>query len=262
MSTAQDPPPDPYGHIVYRAQTSPEQQKDPKLWEAVKEHPKIGDLVTAHVALKEKLGRAVIIPNAEKPDPEELKTFRQQMGLPEKAEDYKFDTATYQEIEGVKEVVELARADSAGMGLTQAQAQKHFDSIMRLSKAGRDAVMKARKEAVDNYEPRLLELVGKDQEKATAAKNQFTAELIILGKMADRIKPGEGTALVKRLSAAGFLHDPVFTLIAAELQGLMGEEPFSQGGPAPREKADKGKQSVSKEFESHYGTRAKPRRRG
>ena len=250
------PPADPYASIVYRSQLSPDIREDKGIMEALKDSPKLNDLVKAHASMKGRMSRAIVIPNAEKPDPEEMKAFRTAMGLPEKAEEYEFNAAAFKDIEGVQEVVAMSRAKAAELGLTKTQAQKYFESIMGLSKAGRDSMTAARKQAQEAFEPQLLELVGKDPERVKATKNLLTAQVLRMANIAERVKKGEGEKLVRRLGAVGLLNDPIFAMVNAELQEFLGEETFIDGNRTRVKAAKQGKQgSYSQGFKDQFGDR-------
>jgi hypothetical protein len=252
------PPPE-QATVVYASQLSPELRQDKSIMEALKDSPKLNDLAKNHAALKARMQRSIIIPNAEKPDPEELKAFRAAMGLPEKADGYEFNTQGFKEVEGVDQVVAMCRAKAAEMGLTKAQGQKLFDAIMGLSKSGRDSVNASRKEMVDTFETRLAAALGNDPEKAKAAQNLHKSFLLNrIAAIADKIKPGEGERIIKTLAANGMLYDTTFTQVNAELAQLLGEEPFADGnGAGPTREAKKGQQNYSPEFEATHGKRSK-----
>ncbi len=237
--------------IAYESQLSPELRADKSIREAIKDSPKLNDLVKAHRDLKGKLSRAIIIPSAEKPDPEEMKAFRDRMGLPETADGYTFDTSAFKGVDGVEEVVKLARTEAAAMSLTKQQAQKFAEVILKLSKAGKDAVENQIKELENTFMPRLTEAT-KSPEKATAAVNLMKAFLV---------KHLGSAPLIKKLAQSGIMYDTDFVLKAAAMAEVLGEEPFIEGENSQRPGQRKpvhpeGSQRVySPQFAEHYGPR-------
>ncbi len=191
--------------------------------------------------------------------PAEMKTFREAMGLPDKAEDYPLNTAAYKDVEGMEEITKVVREKALDMSLSKTQAQKLLDTLMGMSKAGRDQVMKARKEAAETFEARLLEAVGKEEAKATAAKNLLQAHMLRMGTIAEKLGKGRGEALMRRIADSGLLYDPTFALVTAEVARERGEEKLVQGGggegePTPKPKGGQG--HYSKEFQETFGKRA------
>lgn len=210
--------------------------------------PHMNDLSKAAINMKRKLARAVIVPDLEKPDPEELKTFREAMGLPENSEGYAIKTDAFKDVEGLDQFVTVVKKQAFGMSLTKIQAQKLFDFVMKLGKAGNEKISEERKQAADTFDARLLEAVGKDETKKTATLNLFKRFLI---------KRIANASIIKRLSDAGLIHDPDFVVpIAEKVEQYLGEEPFVEGGRRGEQKA-KGKGTMgkySKEFEEEYGS--------
>lgn len=249
------PPADPYASIVYKSQLSPDIREDKTIMEALKDSPKLNDLVKAHAELKARSTHSIVIPKEGTTTyAEDMKKFRADMGLPEKAEEYEFNAAAFKDIDGVEEVVAMSRAKAAELGLTRTQAQKYFESIMGLSKAGRDSMTKARKDAQDSFEPQLLELLGKDQQRVTETKNLLTAQVIRMATIAERVRKGEGEKLVKRLGSVGLLNDPIFALVNAELQEFLGEEQFIDGNKVRQKATKQGKQgNYSPAFVAMHG---------
>lgn len=237
--------------IAYESQLSPELRADKTIHEAIKDYPKLNDLVKAHRELKAKLAHSIVIPNLEHPDPQEMKDFRERMGLPETADGYTFDTSAFKGVDGVDEVVKLARAEATAMSLTKTQAQKFAEVILRLSKAGKDAVDNQIKELETTFMPRLTEAT-KNPEKATAAVNLMKAFLV---------KHLGSAPLIKKLAQSGIMYDTDFVLKAAAMAEVLGEEPFIAGENSQRpgqrkpERPQGSQGHYSPQFSEHYGPR-------
>lgn len=233
------------GEPVYLSQLSPETRQDKAILEAIKDSPKLNDLVKNHAALKARMSRAIVVPNAEKPDAAEVKAFREAMGLPEKAEDYVFDSAAFKDVHGVEEVVAMARTNATAMGLTKVQAQKYFDSIMTLSKAGRDAMVSAREEERKNLPAKLVEAFKGDTAKADAAHNRavnFLARFVKDKKILDDYR------------ATGILYNPSHILTWAAIDEALGEEPFADGNRGGQKGEKRGRQGhYSPGFQDQFG---------
>ena len=263
-----DPPPDPPPGgppkpgdsvpVAYASQLSPEQRKDERLMGALKAHPKMSDLVHSWDEGQQRLARAIVVPNAQKPDAAEMKTFREAMGLPDKPEDYPLNTAAYKDVQGMEEIVKVVRERALDMSLSKTQAQKLLDTLMGMSNAGRDQVLKARKESAESFDARLLEAVGKEEAKATAAKNLLRSHMIRLGTNAEKLGKGKGEALMRKIADSGLLYDPTFALVTAEIASMLGEEKMVKGGGGAGEAAPKpqgGQGHYSPEFQATFGKR-------
>jgi hypothetical protein len=237
------------GDPVYFSNLSPELR--PQVRESLRPLQKPNDLAKAYVDMKKKMDRALIVPNAEKPDPEEVRAFRAALDIPDGQAGYTIDTAAFKDVQGVEEVVKMAQERAAKHHMSKAQAQGLFDTVMGLSKAGRDAALKTQNDAKAAFGPELTRVLGGDEKKAQAAVNLMTQFLTkIIGDQ----------ELVDDLTRSGIIFKPKFALKAAALAEQLGEEPIIKGGgqgrgakPAPR-----GSQGhYSSQFQEIYGANAK-----
>jgi len=228
--------------VAYLSQISPEIRE--KLKDRLSRYPKVTDLAQAVVNQEDRLSRAVIVPNMENPDPEELKTFREAMGLPEKAEDYEIKL---EGIEGGEEVGGLLKKAAFNMGLTKNQAAKFGNVVFKLATAGKTQKAEQQKKAAEQFEPQLLEKLDNDETKRSEVLNLFKRFLI---------KRIGDTDVVKRLTDAGLIHDPAFAIKAADIERHFNDEPFVEGGAeggggTAQPKGQFG--DYSPEFQKQYG---------
>ena len=228
--------------IAYFSQLSPDVRETLK--ERLAKYPKLNDLAQAVVSQEDRLSRAVIVPNAEKPDPEEVKAFRNAMGLPEKAEEYEIKI---EDIEGGKEVAGLLKKTAFNMGLTKTQAKKFGDVVVKLASAGKTKQEQDQKKAAEQFEPLVLEKVGKDEEKKTEVLNLFKRFLI---------KRIGDTELIKSFTDAGLIYNPAFAVKAADIERNFNDEEFVGGGAQGGGTGKKGKgvfEGYSSDFQKQYG---------
>lgn len=227
--------------IAYLSQISPETRE--KYKERLAKYPKITNLVEAVVSQEDRLSRAVIVPNMENPDAEELKAFKAAMGLPEKAEEHDIKI---EGMEGAEEISELLKKAAFNMGLTKNQGKKFGEVVLKLATAGKAKQGEDRKQAAEQFEPKVLELVGGDEAKKTEVLNLFKRFLI---------KRIGDTDLVKILADSGLVHNPAFAVKAADIERYFSEESFVEGRPqaggGPKPKGQFG--SYSPEFKAEAG---------
>jgi len=227
--------------IAYLSQISPDVRE--KLKERLSKYPKITDLAQAVVNQEDRLSRAVIVPNLENPDPEEVKKFREAMGLPEKAEEYEIKL---EGIEGGEEVGNLLKKAAFNMGLTKKQANKFGEVVLKLATAGKTQQAIQGKKAVEQFEPELLKKLDNDEDKRTETLNLFKRFLI---------KRIGDTDVIKSLTDAGLIYNPAFALKAAEIERHFSDEPFVEGGTSGKDttKPEGRFGSYSPEFQKQYG---------
>lgn len=246
------PTPDPAPVVIaYDSQMSPELRADPAIREALKDSPKLNDLVKNYAAGKARLTRALIVPNAEKPDPEEVRAFRAALDIPDGPAGYALVTDAFKDVQGVQEVVKMVQERAGKHHMSRAQGQGLFETIMSLSKAGRDAAAQAATQAKENFGPALTRAVGGDEKVAAAAVNLMKSFLI---------KHIGSQRLVDNLTRDGYIYDPEFALKAAGLEELLGEEPFIKGGGAGKsgKRAPRGTQGhYSTQFQEQFGANTK-----
>jgi hypothetical protein len=246
---ADDSTPDPA--IEYHPQISPALRSDKAIREALKDSPKLNDLVKNYAGAKARLSRALIVPNAEKPDPEEVKAFRAALDIPDGPTGYTLVTDAFKDVQGVEEVVKMVQERAAKHHMSKSQGQGLFETIMGLSKAGRDAGLKAANDAKEAFAPELVRTLGGDEKKAEAAVNLMKSFLI---------KHIGSQRLVDKLTRDGYIYDPEFALKAAGLEELLGEEPFIKGGGAGKggKAAPRGTQGhYSPQFQEQFGPNRK-----
>lgn len=207
------------------------------------EYAKLNDLVDAHLSMKDRLSRAVIIPDPKTAKPEEVAAFKKTMGIPEKLEDYKFKVEKDDE-NGTK-LAEGVRLLAASKGLTKAQAEAVFDFIAGLVKTGQEGQAKAAADAKASFPSRLLEAAGKDEKKAEEITNRMTAFL------AKEIADPE---LVKQIEASGLLYSPAFATKLAAVHAKLGDSPYidGQGDGASKGQGAFGTE-YSDDFAKEYG---------
>jgi len=229
--------------IAYLSQLSPEVRES--LAERLGKYPKLNDLAQAVVSQEDRLSRSVIVPNMENPDPEELKAFKKAMGLPEKAEDYEIKL---EGMEGGEEIAGLLGKAAFNMGLTKTQGKKFGDVVFKLATAGKAKQAEQQKQAVEQFEPKLLEKLDKDEEKKTEVLNLFKRFLI---------KRVGDTDLIKQFADAGLIYNPAFVMKAADIERNFSDEPFvegrPQGGGTPGEQPQGQFGNYSPKFQEQFG---------
>lgn len=213
----------------YLSQLSPDLRSDERVVAFAEKHPKLNDLMTAAVDMDGRLGRSILVPDAGKPDPAEVKAFREKLGIPD---DYTLKADGFKTVPGIDGLAAMVKERAKELTLTSVQAQKLFDALATMAKAGGEGSAKARKEAEDALPAKILQAMGGKEEGKTAVVTLFTRFLT------DRIGDPE---MAKRLKASGLLDDPAFVMKMAQFEDFFSEEPFFKGSsrapagqPAPR----------------------------
>lgn len=229
--------------IAYLPQIAPDVREGLK--GRLQKYPKITDLARAVIDQEDRLARAVVVPDMENPDPEELKAFRAALGLPAKPEEYDI---TLEGIDGGDEAAKALKAAAFKMGLSKAQAAKFGTVIARLATIGLSKQSEDRKKAAETFEARLLEAVDNDQAKRDETLNLFKRFLVK--------RMGDAT-VIKELAAAGLVHNPAFAVKAAEIERYFSDEPFAEGRPdatgAGGKQAKGTMGDYSPEFQERFG---------
>lgn len=236
--------------IPYLSQASPTHRENKEILEDLQDSPTINDLIANYSKAKRNASRSILIPNAEHPDPAEVKAFYQKMGIPEPHEDYEINTDAFKDVASASEIAKTAREHARAMGLNKTQAQKYFENIATLAKGGRDGAASAMKQYQDTFESRLLEAVGKDEAKKAATINLMKAGLV---------KHFGDEGLLNRLKETGLLYDPVFAQKIAAIEERLGDAQFVKGsGEGAQKTAPRGAQGTySPAWEAQFGKNAK-----
>jgi len=210
----------------------------------------LNELAEGYYSNQRKLGRSIIIPDPENPDPEERKALFEKMGIPTKAEGYELNSEAFKDLPGIEELAKAVRAHAAEMSLTKSQAQKYLEKVAGIAAEGHKQATAAAKELEDTFEARLLDAVGKDETKKTAAINLSKAGLVRFF--------GKPQVLVK-LKDSGLLYDTDFIMSMAAIQEAMGEAPHVQGsGPGKQKTPPRGAMgNYSRQWEEQHGQNRK-----
>lgn len=231
------------GDPSYFSQISPEMR--PQARAAVKDLPKPNDLVKAYIDLSTKMKRAVLIPNAEKPDPAEVKALRQVLDIPEKEADYALKTDAFKDLQGAEAAAAAVAKHAAGAAMTRGQAQKTLDFILGIQKQAREQQAAADTEYQNSFEARLLEAMQGDTKKRDQVVNLM--KRFWVARIGDR-------GSIQRAAAARLFHDPVFATKLADVEAKLSEEPFFDGDRGGQKGAKKGSMGTySPEFANRYG---------
>lgn len=230
----------------YISQVSPELRKNADLRKFLSARPKMNDLVIKAFEDSRRLGRAVVIPSSEKPDPAEVKSFMAAMGIPGKADEYEIKTDAFKKVEGLEGAVAFVRGQAWEMKLSKIQAQKLFETYMKINQAAGEKASQERKIFEDSFESRVLELAGKDETRKTELLNLYKRGLV---------KRFGKEQLLKKLADKGLLHDTDFVSQVAEIERNFGEEPFIEGSPqgGGRPRKEPGELTHHPEFDRRYG---------
>jgi hypothetical protein len=192
------------------------------LWKYQKMH----EVGTALLDAEDRLSRAIVIPNQDNPNPEELKAFREKLGLPENEAGYELDTAKYKDIPGVEQAAEAFRKLFLQTSLNKIQAGKMFDSLMGMQRSTIAAREKAKAQEMADYDTKLVALHNGDAASAQETDNLYRAFMA-------RHFPSKD--LITRLADRGILRDPEFAVRIGALGRLMQDERHvegSEGGSA------------------------------
>jgi len=237
--SAPAPAPEPApGPPTWLTQVSPDRRDKKELHK----YAKLNDLVDSHIEMESKLSRAIVVPDPEKATPEDIAAFKKGMGIPEKPEDYAFDTVKYK---GMEKLAEGIRDQAVTAGLTKGQAAKVFDFVASLVKSGTDGQAQAKAELQTTFPARLLESVGNDQKKAEEVRNRLTAFMT---------KQIGDPALVKEMADSGLLFNPRFAAKMAEISAKMDDAPYIDGkGSAGSKGPGAFGSSYSADFAKQYG---------
>lgn len=232
--------------VAYLSQASPDIRKNAAIVKLLKESaPTLNDLITAYAGAHGKLARAVVIPNAEKPDPAEVKALREVLGIPEKEDGYGLKFDAFKDLPTAQATAEAVTKHAAASTMTKVQAQKTLDFILGIQKASRDAAEKAGKEYRGSFEARLLEAVGGDVKKRDTILNFYKRFAV---------KRFGDAELIKRLDAHGFFHDAAFASKLARVEADLSEEPWFDGEGGGGKPPKKGKMGAyDPKFVETYG---------
>lgn len=232
--------------VACASQMSPELRADKELMKLLEEAPKINDLATRYRDLHGRSKRSIVIPNAEKPDPAEVKALREALDIPEKEDGYALKIDAFKDLQSAQPTAQAVTKHAAASSLTRVQAQKTLDFILGIQRQARAAAEKAGKEYRGSFETRLLEAVQGDTKKRDAIINLATRFWV---------KRIGDAALIKSADARGDIHDTALALKLAKVEADMSEEPFFDGEAAPpRKGAKQGRMgSYDPEFENRYG---------
>jgi len=237
-ATPAAPAPETPSPPTWLTQVSPDRRDRKELHK----YAKLNDLVDSHIDMEAKLSRAIVVPDPEKATAEDIAAFKKGMGIPEKPEDYAFDTAKYK---GMDKLAEGIRAQAVTAGLTKTQAAKVFDFVAGLVKTGTDSQEQAKAERMSTFPDRLLASVGNDPKKAEEVKNRLTAFMT---------KQIGDPALVNEMADSGLLFNPAFASKMAELSAKLDDAPYIDGKGSS---ASKGPgafgSSYSPDFARQYG---------
>lgn len=176
---------------------------------------KLEDMAKAYLDSAAKLERAVVIPNAEKPDAEEVKQFRQKLAIPEKAEEYEIETPKGQE-KGADEFKKLA----ASLGLSKGQAKALHGILTQGAAAQGKVAAEAQAARTAAFEKHFLDSSGGDAEKAKQMQEQY--KTVLAKRYGDKV-------LLEELSASGLLQSPRFVAKVLEHGKLLEDDRMFTG---------------------------------
>lgn len=148
---------------------------------------KVGDLAKAYLDNQSKLAKAVVPPGDNARD-DEVKAFREKLGVPENPDGYEIDST------GDEEFADVFRKAAHKEGLTPKQAKSLHEEIMKVS---RDIMTKAqneRKAKMEEGQKSLKEEWGDKYEANDIAARRFAALA--------------GAEMVDALTENGLIEDP------------------------------------------------------
>lgn len=216
---------------------------------------KLGDVLGEHFDLKARMSQALFIPDPKTAKPEEIKAFKEKMGLPDSAAAYEFNTEAFKDIPGLEGFVAQYRDQAYAMGMNRGQAQKNLEYVLGIGKAAAESAAAERQKARETFDVRLGQALNPDGKRAPAEvgsevqtiKNRMT--LFFTKQVGD-------AELVKDAAARGMLYDPRWARTFAAIQAKLEDAPFHEGHGhgASSQSAGRGKMgSYSSEFSEKFG---------
>lgn len=199
----------------FSSQLSPDRRETHKaVLEEMGESYSLNDAFDELITLKANSKRSILMP--EKDNPEDMKRFMKDMGIPETIDGYELEAKAVG-----ADLQKSFKEQAMKSGLTKTQAKAVMGFIDNLVQTGSSLVADTQKKLADTYEQRLTEATG-SKDKATEVHALATKFLIRLGN----------EDVIKQMGASGMIFNTAFMQKAAEFEKALGDAKFVDGsGP-------------------------------
>jgi predicted TIM-barrel fold metal-dependent hydrolase len=222
-ATAQTSPQAPGSRIKYGSQVAADLRET--LEKEFGDTETVTDLVKRALEYKGKLGRSLLIPTKDSP-PEERKDFLEKMGIPPDGK-YQYKLDKFKDIPGVEEFAAkyIERVAKPEL-MTPKQALEGLGFFLADIKGGFDRMAAERKQAEEQFEGKINELVNGDKAKAQEIMNRYKE--FITHQIGDQ---PEGKEIYSELKRAGLLTNPKLAKVFAALHQRTSDMAFHAGAP-------------------------------
>ncbi len=187
--------------------------------EELLKHENINSVITDYYSQKEKLSSAIIKPG-EKASEEEVKAYKEKMGIPLKAEDYEFGELP-EGVEKSEEFDKWLKDKSLELGLNKEQTKEFHKELKSLEAAGLKDQNAAKEKAKADTEKTMKIEYGKDYDSVMAK----VVRILDLG----------GADFKASLEKTGLGSDPGMVKVLAKLGEMISEDTLDhhRGGTEP-----------------------------
>jgi len=238
----EDPPPEDKPKVPpkFSSQLSPEaREKHKDALDAMGEETSLTDAFTELMDSRGKLSRSILMP--EKDNPEDLKRFMKDMGIPESPEGYGID----EKILG-PDATKLLTTQALKAGMTMKQAQAMHGFVGAIMKNGQAGIAEATAKRSETFDSRMAEASGSEEAGANATK--YATKFLIRFGDKDTINSLERT---------GMIYNTTFMSKLAEFEKALGDTKYVGGETNQKPAADGAKQGAfgtySEEWNEQYG---------
>jgi len=175
----------------------------------------VGNLAKAHVELQKKFGQKGVFKPAANASPEEVKAFREALGIP--TDPTKYDMGKFEGVEVTPETLAWAQKMGADHGIEPSAMKTLMTEYMKVEKGNETALEKA---AQEDMKVALAELKTEwgDAYDGNIQKANFAAEKL------------GGKEFIARLVEFGAHNDPLVLKALANAAKLYGEDTLREGG--------------------------------
>jgi hypothetical protein len=175
----------------------------------------IPNLAKAHIELQKKFGQKGVFKPGKDASSEEIKAFREQMGIPTDAS--KYDLGAFEGVKVPPETVEWAKKMGADLGVEPAALNKLVTEYMKLEGVLETSKSTTAKQAMQAGLDSLKKEWGDGYERNIQRANFAATKL-------------GGPALAEALTKYGAHNDPVILKAFTEAAKLYGEDKLREGG--------------------------------
>ena len=173
------------------------------------------NLAKAHIELQKKFGQKGVFKPGKDASAEEIKSFRESMGIP--TDPTKYDMGQFEGVKVDQSMVDWAKKVGAEQGIEPAALKAVVTDYMKVSEANGQAAYRAALEQMKAGIEQLKSEWGEGFDRNIQRAN-FAAEKI------------GGKPLVERVVKAGIHNDPVLLKALTEVAKLYGEDKLREGG--------------------------------